>query len=193
MPDPQDEATFLRSKLDWAQRDREPYRGMLAWYRELIALRRARPELTDPRLDRVQADYDEAGRWLVVRRGRLRIAANLGPQRRPAAARAAPAPACSPRPPPSQRSADTVVHAPRLLRRHRDSGRPARVGVTTQLGGYSGSLMAVAVLDEAYLINPRAGSRDSIRKARSRWLIFLAVAGARKSRPPRACFWPLAT
>jgi Domain of unknown function (DUF3459) len=49
-----------------------------AWYKELIALRRARPELTDPRLDRVQADFDEAARWLLVRRGRLRIAANLG-------------------------------------------------------------------------------------------------------------------
>jgi malto-oligosyltrehalose trehalohydrolase len=78
VPDPQDEATFLRSKLDWAQRDREPYLGILAWYRELIALRRARPELTDPRLDQVVADFDEDARWLLVRRGRLRIVANLG-------------------------------------------------------------------------------------------------------------------
>jgi malto-oligosyltrehalose trehalohydrolase len=78
VPDPQDIATFLRSKLDWAQRDREPYLGILAWYRELIALRRARPELTDPRLARVQADFDEDAKWLLVRRGRLRIAANLG-------------------------------------------------------------------------------------------------------------------
>jgi len=80
VPNPQDEATFLRSKLDWAQPDREPYRDILAWYRELIALRRARPELTDPRLDRVSADYDEEARWIMVRRGRLRIAANLGPE-----------------------------------------------------------------------------------------------------------------
>jgi len=78
VPDPQDEATFLRSKLDWAQPDREPYLGILAWYRELIALRKAWPELTDPRLDRVSADYDEDARWIMVRRGRLRIAANLG-------------------------------------------------------------------------------------------------------------------
>jgi maltooligosyltrehalose trehalohydrolase len=80
VPDPQDEATFLRSKLDWTQRDREPHLGILAWYRELIALRRSRPELTDPRLDRVRADFDEAARWLMVRRGQLRIAANLGPE-----------------------------------------------------------------------------------------------------------------
>jgi malto-oligosyltrehalose trehalohydrolase len=79
IPDPQDKATFLRSKLDWSQLDAAEHRDVLAWYRELIALRRARPELTDPRLDRVRADYDENERWLVVRRGRLRIAASLGP------------------------------------------------------------------------------------------------------------------
>ena len=78
VPDPQDEATFLRSKLDWTQPGHEPYASMLAWYRELIALRRAWPELTDPRLDRIAVDYDEDARWLVVHRGRLRIAANLG-------------------------------------------------------------------------------------------------------------------
>ena len=78
VPDPQDEATFLRSKLDWEQRHHEPYLGLHAWYRELIALRRARTELTDPRLDRVHADFDDDARWLLVRRGRLRIAANLG-------------------------------------------------------------------------------------------------------------------
>jgi malto-oligosyltrehalose trehalohydrolase len=78
VPNPQDEQTFVRSKLHWGQRDREPYLGILAWYRELIALRRARPELTDPRLDRVQAQFDEDARWIMVSRGRLRIVANLG-------------------------------------------------------------------------------------------------------------------
>ncbi len=78
VPDPQDKQTFLRSKLDWSQPGREPYRSRLDWYRALIALRRARPELTDPRLDQVRADYDEDARWLLVTRGPLRIAANLG-------------------------------------------------------------------------------------------------------------------
>jgi maltooligosyltrehalose trehalohydrolase len=78
VPDPQDPATFARSKLDWAQPAREPYASTLEWYRQLIALRRARPEITDPRLDRVRVDYDEDARWLVVHRGALRIAANLG-------------------------------------------------------------------------------------------------------------------
>jgi malto-oligosyltrehalose trehalohydrolase len=78
VPDPQDEQTFLRSKLDWAQPGHQPYLGILAWYRELIALRRDWPELTDPRLNRASVDYDEKARWLMIRRGRLRIAANLG-------------------------------------------------------------------------------------------------------------------
>ncbi len=78
VPDPQDQGTFLRSKLDWSELDDPEHAGVLAWYTELIALRRRRPELTDPRLDRVQADYSERERWLVLTRGRLRIAVNLG-------------------------------------------------------------------------------------------------------------------
>ena len=78
VPDPQDKETFLRSKLDWTQPDREPYRSLLDWYRSLLALRRSRPELTDPRLDQVRVEYSEDDRWLVVHRGALRIAANLG-------------------------------------------------------------------------------------------------------------------
>jgi malto-oligosyltrehalose trehalohydrolase len=78
VPDPQDPQTFLRSKLDWSQPGGEPHAGLLAWYRELIALRRARPELTDPRLDRVAVSYDEEAQWLLVARGRLLIVASLG-------------------------------------------------------------------------------------------------------------------
>ena len=78
IPDPQDKETFVRSKLDWTQQDRDPYRSLLSWYRSLLALRRARPELTDPRLDQVHADYDDQARWLLLTRGSLRVAANLG-------------------------------------------------------------------------------------------------------------------
>ena len=77
VPDPQDKETFLRSKLDWSQPARDPYEPLLDWYRALIALRRSRPELTDPRLDQVRVEYDEDARWLIVHRGTLRIAVNL--------------------------------------------------------------------------------------------------------------------
>jgi maltooligosyltrehalose trehalohydrolase len=88
VPDPEDPQTFIRSKLDWSQLAGEQHAGLLAWYRELIALRRARPELTDPRLDRVSVSYDEDARWLVVARGRLLIVAR-GRAAAGAAARAA--------------------------------------------------------------------------------------------------------
>ncbi|HUN37828.1 MAG TPA: malto-oligosyltrehalose trehalohydrolase [Trebonia sp.] len=80
VPDPQDRKTFLHSKLDWSQPSRPSYTATLAWYRELIALRKSRPELTDHRLDRVRVDYDEDAKWLLVHRGSLRIVASLGQQ-----------------------------------------------------------------------------------------------------------------
>ena len=51
---------------------------MLATHRELIALRKARPELSDPWLDEVDVDVDEDARTIVLHRGRLRLAVNLG-------------------------------------------------------------------------------------------------------------------
>lgn len=78
VPDPQDEATFRRSRLDWNELDREPHVNVLAWYRRLIALRRERPELADPRLDRVDVAFDEHDRWITVTRGRLLVLVNLG-------------------------------------------------------------------------------------------------------------------
>jgi maltooligosyltrehalose trehalohydrolase len=78
LPDPQDKETFLRSRLDWAQPVREPYRSLHDWYRSLLALRRERAELTDPRLDQVRVEYSEDDRWLVVHRGALRVVANFG-------------------------------------------------------------------------------------------------------------------
>jgi maltooligosyltrehalose trehalohydrolase len=78
VPDPQDPETFHRSRLDWAELGREPHRRLLDTYGELLALRRAEPALTDPAFHHVRVDYDEQARWLVVRRGNLRIACNLG-------------------------------------------------------------------------------------------------------------------
>ena len=69
VPDPQDKETFLRSKLDWASRPASRTASLLDWYRSLLALRRSRPELADPRLDQVRVDFDEDARWLLVHRG----------------------------------------------------------------------------------------------------------------------------
>jgi maltooligosyltrehalose trehalohydrolase len=82
VPDPQDPATFERSKLDWAEAGTDWHADVLDWYRRVISLRRSRSELTDPRLDLVDVAYDEEARWLVVARGALRVAVNLGDERR---------------------------------------------------------------------------------------------------------------
>jgi maltooligosyltrehalose trehalohydrolase len=50
---------------------------MLNWYRSLLALRRAEPWLSDPRLDLVSVAYDADARWVVVTRGPLRVVVNL--------------------------------------------------------------------------------------------------------------------
>ena len=78
VPDPQDPATHQRSKLDWAEPAKDGHAALLAWYRELIALRRRIPALTDGRLDRVEVSFDEVAGWLVVERRPVTVAVNLG-------------------------------------------------------------------------------------------------------------------
>jgi maltooligosyltrehalose trehalohydrolase len=71
VPDPQDPATFLRSKLDWQELDRAPHRDVLQWYRELIALRR--------RLSgAARVEFSEAERWLRMDRGGASVFVNFG-------------------------------------------------------------------------------------------------------------------
>ncbi|NEB40493.1 malto-oligosyltrehalose trehalohydrolase [Streptomyces sp. SID14515] len=77
IPDPQDPATRDRSVLDWAEPEREPHARLLAWYRELIALRRTLPDLHDPDLASVKTAFDEDARWFAYRRGDLRVVVNL--------------------------------------------------------------------------------------------------------------------
>jgi maltooligosyltrehalose trehalohydrolase len=40
IPDPQAESTFMRSKLDWNERQLEPHASVLRLYRSLLSLRR---------------------------------------------------------------------------------------------------------------------------------------------------------
>jgi maltooligosyltrehalose trehalohydrolase len=79
VPDPNAEQTFLDSKLDWDEPAREPHATLLTAHRELIALRKAHRELSDPWLEDVEVDVGEDSRTLVLHRGSLRLAVNLGP------------------------------------------------------------------------------------------------------------------
>ena len=76
--DPEDPATFLAAKLRWEELGCEPHRRILAWHRALIDLRGREPDLADGRLARVEAVADDGGSTLVVRRGAVVVAANLG-------------------------------------------------------------------------------------------------------------------
>jgi maltooligosyltrehalose trehalohydrolase len=78
VPDPQDPATFERSRLNWAEICTQRHASLLAWYRSLVALRRQVPALTDPRPGQTATDCDSEAGWLVVRRGPVTVAANLG-------------------------------------------------------------------------------------------------------------------
>jgi maltooligosyltrehalose trehalohydrolase len=78
VPDPQDPMTFNRSRLDWSEPTRAPHDALLEWHRQLIALRRATPDLHDGNLAAVRVHADEASRSLVMVRGRVVVACNLG-------------------------------------------------------------------------------------------------------------------
>jgi maltooligosyltrehalose trehalohydrolase len=72
VPDPQDPATFERSKLDWSELDEPFHHRILEWYRALIRLR--------GKLDsqRIRVEHDEAARHLVIHRGQIEAKVNLG-------------------------------------------------------------------------------------------------------------------
>ncbi|WP_022882306.1 malto-oligosyltrehalose trehalohydrolase [Gryllotalpicola ginsengisoli] len=75
VPDPQDPATFARSRLDWSEPEREPHAGLLAFYTDLIALRRELPVDAPAR----EVDADEARGVFAFSRGPLRVTVALRP------------------------------------------------------------------------------------------------------------------
>ncbi|MDL5352688.1 malto-oligosyltrehalose trehalohydrolase [Microbacterium sp. zg-YB36] len=84
VPDPNDPATFERSKLDWSEIATDeaasaPHRTLLQLYRDLARLRRERPELTDPAFGALSADAVEiaGGRRFRLGRGALTVLVNL--------------------------------------------------------------------------------------------------------------------
>jgi maltooligosyltrehalose trehalohydrolase len=72
VPDPQGAGAFERSKLDWDEVDEPYHRGMLQWYRGLIALRRRLPAVAQG----VQAQVE--GERIVFERDGIVVRVNLG-------------------------------------------------------------------------------------------------------------------
>ncbi len=82
IPDPQDAATFERSKLRWEEAQTGRGASMLAWYGSLIRLRRLFPALSDARMDRVRTLVDEEQKWLVMQRGPVSLVCNFSREAR---------------------------------------------------------------------------------------------------------------
>ncbi|HET9657820.1 MAG TPA: malto-oligosyltrehalose trehalohydrolase [Kineosporiaceae bacterium] len=114
LPDPQDPATRRSAVLDWSEPGREPHAALLAWYRDLIALRRKEPDLRDDDLSAVRVET--GGTWVRMRRGRLHVVANLGPEPvtvpLPAPAPAVPATTAPAAPAPAVPATTTPAAAP---------------------------------------------------------------------------------
>ncbi len=67
-PDPQDEATFMHSKLQWQLHTEKPHDVMLTYYRDLIALRKNNPVLSTPDRQNLEAVADVNNNTLTLTR-----------------------------------------------------------------------------------------------------------------------------
>ncbi|GAA1342559.1 malto-oligosyltrehalose trehalohydrolase [Arthrobacter roseus] len=78
VPNPQEESTFLNSKLDWSEAEATGHTDLLKLYRELIALRKELSHEGQLSFADVAVDCSENERWLIMRRGEATIVLNLG-------------------------------------------------------------------------------------------------------------------
>ena len=84
VPDPQNPETFERSHLDWSEPEQQEHARLLAFYRDLIALRRTVP--ADARATDIVADGDV----FSFTRGGMRVLVNLRGNRLPESAGSTP-------------------------------------------------------------------------------------------------------
>jgi maltooligosyltrehalose trehalohydrolase len=67
-PDPQDDATFLRSKLNWQLQQKEGHRQLREFYAELLGVRKRHPAFANSDMARVEATPFENDKALLLRR-----------------------------------------------------------------------------------------------------------------------------
>lgn len=76
-PDPHDEETFRRSRLNWASRTGDDHASLFEFYRTLLRVRRETPALRNLDLADVETHADDEKRLLFVRRGNVLLAFNF--------------------------------------------------------------------------------------------------------------------
>lgn len=70
IPDPQDEATFLKSRIDYGLREGGHHRTLMEFYRELLLLRKDHPVLSRLSKEDIEVTARETEKVLFVRRWR---------------------------------------------------------------------------------------------------------------------------
>jgi len=83
VPDPQDPQTFLRSQLDWSQKDSGRHGRLLAFYRELARIRHERPDLRDPAFGSVHVAVDSDAGLLTLTRASTTLIVNFSSEPAP--------------------------------------------------------------------------------------------------------------
>ena len=78
IPNPEKRETFERSKLNWSEVHEDGHAEMLAWYRDLIHLRRTTPSLNRADPGQTHVQFDEEDMSFTVRRGEVILCCNLG-------------------------------------------------------------------------------------------------------------------
>jgi maltooligosyltrehalose trehalohydrolase len=78
-PDPHDEETFRRSRLNWSLKSLEQHAALWELYRDLLRLRRETPALRSLDLEAVETIADDEKRTLIVRRGGVELFFNFAP------------------------------------------------------------------------------------------------------------------
>jgi maltooligosyltrehalose trehalohydrolase len=79
IPNPEDEATFTNSRLNWNEVSEPMHQEMLEWTKKLIKIRRCSISLNDGDRGHVKVSFSEDNRWLRMDRNLVSIFANLGP------------------------------------------------------------------------------------------------------------------
>ena len=78
VPNPEDQDTYERSKLNWEEQSEGKHAEMMAWVKSLIKLRRSTIALNDGDMHRILVSTDDERRTLVMEREEARILINLG-------------------------------------------------------------------------------------------------------------------
>jgi maltooligosyltrehalose trehalohydrolase len=78
VPNPEEIATFERSKLNWSEIGEGKHAEMLAWTKALIKLRRGTVALNDGSMQHLLVSSDEGWRTLVMVRDEARVVINMG-------------------------------------------------------------------------------------------------------------------